>query len=237
MEITLFSLALHFLPHRGSSAGSSGSSTETKAVPPQQTGFSQAQGLAISGLNMLTLRQHVPGPRGQRDQASSGGCPGAVHLLPLLEHHVGLYCQALEAADSQGRSPARGGSASGSSSEGSVASSLEESLGGLEELALAALRALYHLLSHSTQAVHTLLSHHAPGLPEAERALLRPGRSQAPEPAPRGGPSQHPLLRRLLQLADPAFCSPAGQREKVLSASLTALNALAERAGEQLLCR
>ncbi|KAJ8361057.1 hypothetical protein SKAU_G00175820 [Synaphobranchus kaupii] len=226
----------------GSSTGSSGSSTETKAVQQLQSGFSQAQGLAMSGLNVLALRHHAPGPGGEDGQALTRRCPGAVHFLPLLEHHVGLYCQALEAVDGPGRSPLRGSSVSGSSSEGSVASSLEESLGGLEEFALAALRALYHVLSHSAQAVHTLLSQHPPGLPEAERALARPGRSQAPETAERhtptqGAPSQHALLRKLLQLADPAFTSPSCQREKVLSASLTALNVLAERAGDQLLSR
>ena len=204
-------------------------------MPQLQSGFSQAQSLAVSGLSMLALRQH--GPEDEHGQAWSRGCPGAVHLLPLLEYHVGLFCQVLEAADGPGRSPLRAGSVSGSSSEGSVASCLEESLGVLEEFALAALRALYHLLSHSTQAVHTLLSHHPPGLPKLERALSRPGCSQAPETAPQGAPSQHPLFRRLLQLADPAFSSPACQREKVLLASLTALNVLAERAGDQLLCR
>ncbi|XP_035245032.1 ATR-interacting protein isoform X2 [Anguilla anguilla] len=219
----------------GSSAGSSGSS-EPKAVQQLQSGFSQAQSLAMSGLSMLALRHHTPSAGGEDGQAASQRCPGAVHLLPLLEHHVGLFCQALEAADSPGRSPLRGSSVSGSSSEGSVASSLEESLVGLEEFALAALRALYHLLSHSTQAVHALLSHHAPGLPETDRAAARPACSQAPAD-PQGAPSQHPLLRRLLQLADPAFTSPACQREKVLSASLMALNVLAERAGDQLRCR
>ncbi|KAG7478135.1 hypothetical protein MATL_G00077080 [Megalops atlanticus] len=147
----------------GSSVGSSSSSTETKAVHRPHSGFSQAQSLAMSGLNTLALARHLPrqyadDPGAQNQQVLSSRCPGAVHLLPLLEYHIGLFCQALGAVDSSGQSPLRGSSLSGTSSEGSMASSVEDTLGSLEEFALAALKALHHLVSHSPEVVHALLS-------------------------------------------------------------------------------
>ncbi|KAJ8400897.1 hypothetical protein AAFF_G00392510 [Aldrovandia affinis] len=227
------------------SVGSISSSTGTKAVQ-QQSGFSQAQSLAMSGLNMLALTRTLPGhcasgPGDEDQQDRSGRCPGALHLLPLLEHHIGLFCQMLEAVDCSRKSPLRGSSMSGSSSEASIASSVEETLGSLEEFALAALRALHHLLSQSTEAVHTLLSHQPQGLPgefrdpEADQTNLT--LTCGDKPSRPGAVLQHPLFRKLLLLADPAFTSAACQREKVLAGSLTALNVLAERAGDQLLGR
>ncbi|KAJ8258426.1 hypothetical protein COCON_G00174380 [Conger conger] len=201
-------------------------------LDPSTLGLSHLLCLSPEALPGLLTQQSYLSPGSSAGSSgplrARGRAPAAERLQPGAgprHHHVGLFCQALEAAERPGRSPRGRGSAPGSSSEG-----LEESLAGLEEFALAALRALYHLLSHSARAVHALLSQHAPGPPEADGAPSGPARSRAPS-------CQHPLLRRLLQLADPAFCGPACQREKVLSASLTALNALAERAGDQLLCR
>ncbi|XP_036387789.1 ATR-interacting protein [Megalops cyprinoides] len=217
-------LLQHSYLSSGSSVGSSSSSTETKAVHRPQSGFSQAQSLAMSGLNMLALARYLPrqntaDPGAQNQQTSSRRCPGAVHLLPLLEYHIGLFCQALGAVDSSGQSPLRGSSLSGTSSEGSMASSVEDTLGTLEEFALAALRAVHHLVSHSPEVVHTLLSRQPQEGPDA------------------GGEVHHPLFSKLLQLADPAFTSAASRREKVLTVSLTALASLAERAGDELLGR
>ncbi|KAG9337050.1 hypothetical protein JZ751_029817 [Albula glossodonta] len=230
-----------------SSVGSSCSSSGTKAAQRPQSGFSRAQTLALSGLSMLTLGPRLPGHSAPIATAASvsvsgaGGqlevsrkCPGAVHLLPLLEYHIGLFCQFLEAVDGSGKSPLRGSSLPGpASGEGSVGSSMD-TLGSLEEFALAALSALRHLLSQSADAVRALISHQPPPLPEAKRpnpTVTRRGKTGRPQ-AP---VSQHPLLGKLLQLADPAFTGPACQREKVLAGSLNVLNVLAERAGDELL--
>ncbi|XP_064823498.1 ATR-interacting protein [Oncorhynchus masou masou] len=266
----------------GSSVGSSSSSTEPRLVPhhnkphSQQPRFKHYQNLALSGLNMMALPSHHTAlppedPPNQNPSHSASAlknntrsCPGAVHLLPLLDYHIGLFCQSLEAialdgsGTGSGKRTLRGSSLSGSS-DGSLASSVEDSLGSQEEFALAALKALHHTVAQSSEVVNTLLAltpgaeesppqgntRHGPILASGLAPLLpdtsiQPGTSrtsETPVDGTREGPALHPLLRKLLQLSDPSFSTSAFQREALVPSSLTTLNMLLERAQERQLSR
>ncbi|MBN3308754.1 ATRIP protein, partial [Amia calva] len=234
---------------KSASTASSGVSTENKTTYRQHNGFNQVQSLAISGINMLALDHLSNEPSSNIVQShASNRCSAAVHLLPLLEYHIGMFCQALESAETAGKSPLRGSSLSVSSSEGSLSTTAEESLGSLEEFALAALKALYHLISQSLEVVHALLSNRmqestkdcAPKVEVEEFKLNslslaegKPGSSEARETSDQLRHTvevPHPLFKRLMQLADPTFAGAALQKETVLASSLTTLNMLAERA-------
>uniref|UniRef100_A0A4W4EX77 ATR interacting protein n=1 Tax=Electrophorus electricus TaxID=8005 RepID=A0A4W4EX77_ELEEL len=198
-------------PSPASAAASSTYCTESRTLRQPQALLSQLQSLALSGLSMLP---HHPSAHTELCPASSAQpttrtYPAAVHLLPLLAYHMSLYCQTLEALDSSHKSPHQGSSLS-TSSERSATSTAEDSLGTQEEFALAAIRALYHLVSESSEVVHTLFG----------------------EP-----PLQHPLLKRLFQLSDPKFISCAGHKEVLVSCCLKTLCALAERADQSQLWR
>ncbi|KAK0146203.1 ATR-interacting protein [Merluccius polli] len=95
--------------------------------------FSLIQNLAMTGLNMLT---HKPAPTSTRTHR---WCPGALHLLPLLDHHLKELCDSLGS---------RGGAAGGGG---------EEAGRSVEERGLAALRVLHLLLAHSDEVVERLL--------------------------------------------------------------------------------
>ncbi|KPP79611.1 ATR-interacting protein-like, partial [Scleropages formosus] len=208
-----------------SSVGSSSSSAKATSFHSSQNGFIEAQSRAVSGLSMLASDQRLH-LQGSVSAPVERTCPGALHLLPLLEYHIGLFCQVLEKVDSSSKSPLRSVSLS-DSLQSSPASGVEETLGGLEEFALAALRVLGLLVEHSREVVHALLC--PPGLkPETERDTEVPGTES------KSAELLHPLLCRLLQLADPGIASAARRRDTVLSGSLSVLNGLAERAGKEL---
>ncbi|XP_041129612.1 ATR-interacting protein-like isoform X2 [Polyodon spathula] len=238
------SLSQHGCFNTGSSLSSSGWSAETKTSHRTHKGFSQAQSLAISGLNMLALDQYL------LDSAEESLQPGtrrshstAVHLLPIVEYHVGMYCWALQAKEISG-SPLRSCQPSSSSSEGSLGSSAEESLSSLEEFAVTALTVLYHLVSESKEVVHALLSHQPKEeVQESDAACpsnnkLGPARLHETSNKPvEAGDLLHPLLKKLLQLTDPAFTNTPRHRDTVLIPSWKTLNMLAESAPEEQLLR
>nr|XP_015203758.1 PREDICTED: ATR-interacting protein [Lepisosteus oculatus] len=239
------SLFQHKFFSSASSPESCDPSAETKAIRRPHNSFSKAQSLAISGLHMLALDHNSDGVwQLDTDRRNSG----AGHLLPLLDYHIGMFCQALKNVEKSGKSPR-----SGSSPKGSMSSGTEESLVNLEDFALAALKALYHLVSQSREVVQTLLSQQNKMWTkesdlEANKSKPaafvqdenNPGTSKVDEAAPRvidAVEEPHPLFSRLLLLADPVFTKAACQRETVLISSLTTLNMLAERAPESLLTR
>ncbi|XP_010873368.2 ATR-interacting protein [Esox lucius] len=277
----------------GSSAGSSWSSAEPRVGSHhqnkhcgQQTRFSHYQTLALSGLNMMALASPTLNPNTappspclrslpnaechpSPDQASPAlnnttkSCPGAVHLLPLLDYHIGLFCQSLEtiAMDGSRKGTLAGAALSGSgSSDGSLASSVEDSLGSQEEFALAALAVLKLCVGQSSEVVGALLDwsagaeEHVPQGNNRPRSILASGLApllpDPPVPPSTSRPSStladgtreafhdlHPLLRKLLHLSDPSFSTSAVQREVVVASSLSTLNILLERAPKTQLPR
>ncbi|XP_036415142.1 ATR-interacting protein [Colossoma macropomum] len=220
-----------------SSAGSSTSSTDSRFLHRPRAHFFQLQSLAMSGLTVLA--HGLPICSGTRPPHRT--CPAAVHLLPLLNYHISLYCQTLESIDRSGKSPLRGSSLSGSS-ESSVASTIEESLSSQEEFALAAMKALYHIVTESSEATHTVLCGQEGEYPDKSsdnRLSNQPqsstGDGNFAEKVNGELQAQHPLLKRLFQLVDVKFISSASQKEAVMNSSFRAVCALAERAeGSQL---
>lgn len=187
----------------------------------------------MSALTALTLQPSTS--VSHNPDAALQTCPAAVHFLPLLTFHISTYCQSLESVESSAKASLHGSSLSGSS-DSSLASSLEESLSGQEEFALAAMQALYHIVCYSCEALEMVLCHQ-----DGEICLNRPQCSKNPlsasENLTREVQTQLPLLRRLLQLADPAFITAAGQREALVNTSLKTLSMLAKRAQENQLLR
>ncbi|KAG9260349.1 ATR-interacting protein [Astyanax mexicanus] len=235
----LFSQSSYTSP--ASSAGSSTSSTDPRFLHRPQAHFYQFQSLAMSGLSVLA--QRLPLHPVTSSQLPLRICPAAVHLLPLLNYHISIFCQTLDSIERSGKSPLRGRCLSGSS-DSSLASTVEESLGAQEEFALAALKALYHTVSESREAALTLLSGpetDCPSKPSENRLTSEPHISTAAENTVKkvneALQAQHPLLQRLIQLLDQKFVSNAGQKEAVVNCSLRILGVLAERVEENQLWR
>ncbi|KAB5537081.1 hypothetical protein PHYPO_G00114740 [Pangasianodon hypophthalmus] len=216
-----------------SSVGSSTSSTDTRLLHQPRVHFYQHQSLAMSGLAMLT--------RCASTQLLRKSCLPAVHLLPLLHYHISLFCQTLETTDRSGKSPLQASALSGAS-DSSSASTVEESLGAQEEFALAALKALYHIVCESSEAVSSVVGGQEGKDSEkpSENRLCQPqstGHSSTAEKAGDELQSHSPLLKKLFQLVDLKFVSNASRREAVVNCSLRTLCALAERAEESQLWR
>ncbi|GAA6107952.1 ATR-interacting protein isoform X2 [Tachysurus ichikawai] len=216
-----------------SSVGSSTSSTDTRLLHQPRVHFYQHQSLAMSGLAMLTHCAPT--------QFLRRSYPPAVHLLPLLHYHISLYCQTLETIDRSGKSPLQSGALSGASASSS-ASTVEESLGAQEEFALAAIKALYHIVCESSEAVNSVLAGQEGKDSEkpSENRLRQPpstGHGSTVENACDELLSHSPLLKKLFQLVDLKFVINASQRKAVVNCCLRTLCALAERAEESQLWR
>ncbi|XP_016428454.1 ATR-interacting protein-like isoform X2 [Sinocyclocheilus rhinocerous] len=215
----------------GSLATSSSSSTEFRSLHRPRARFHQLQSLATSALTALALHHpdSVPHNPDAALQTAQRSCPAAAHFLPLLSFHISTYCQSLE---SSAKASLHGSSLSGSS-DSSLTSSLEESLSGQEEFVLAAMKALGHIVCYSSEALEGVLCHKEDvNRPQGSKNLL-----SASEHLNGDTQTQLPLLRRILQLADPAFITAAGQRQALVSASLKTLSLLAERAQDNQLMR
>lgn len=123
-------------------------------------------------------------------------------------------------------------------SNSSSASTVEESLCVQEEFALAAMKALYHIVCESSEAVNSVLG----GQDGKDSEKLSENRLRQPQSSTAENTcdelqSHSPLLKKLFQLVDLKFVSNASQREAVVNSSLRTLCALAERAEESQLWR
>ncbi|KAF5908773.1 ATR-interacting protein, partial [Clarias magur] len=215
-------------PSPTSSSGSSSSSTDIRLLHQPCIHFYQHQRLAMSGLAMLT--------HGASTQLLRRSCPPAVHFLPLLHYHISLYCQTLETSDKSGKSPLRPSALSGTS-DSSSAFTVEESIGVQEEFAIAAMKALYHIVCESSEAVISVLGGKEikdSEKPDENRTCQHQstGHCSTSENHSDDLQSHSALLKMLFQLVDVKFVSSAGQREVVVNCSLRTLCALAERAEE-----
>lgn len=127
-------------------------------------------------------------------------------------------------------------------SDSRSASTIEESLAAQEEFALAAMKALYHIVCESNEAVNSVL------VGQEEKDSEKPSESrlhqpQSKDPSSTAGnacdepQSPTPLLTKMFQLVDLTFVSNACQKESIINLSLRILCALAERAEEKHLWR
>ncbi|NWS99567.1 ATRIP protein, partial [Mionectes macconnelli] len=225
----------------------------------------EAQKLAITGLNLIAMDQGLAEgspAEGQGGLLPLPGCRirGAVHLLPLVEHHVGAYCRAGQLLDMPGNGSCGNHSAVSSRTSTSTMSSKEDFRSSLEETAVTSLGILYYLVFYSWDVVHTLLA--AGGEKGAAAAAAAAGdqhvskmdknvlcddqcdnkedtRTQgglpaAPRDAPNNDRVQHSLFKKLLQVL--AFSAARGsQTDRILSQSLQVLVKLAENSTVDLL--
>ncbi|XP_071406769.1 ATR-interacting protein isoform X2 [Pithys albifrons albifrons] len=221
----------------------------------------EAQKLAITGLNLIAMDEGLA--EGSPREGQGGFLPlpqcrirGAVHLLPLVEHHIGAYCRAGQLPDTSGNGSCGNHSDVSSSTSTSTVSSKEDFRLSLEEAALISLGILYYLVFYSWDVVHTLL---AAGVEKGSAAAgdeqvskrdkkalcdnqcdnkedtrTQGGLPAAPQDAPSNDRAQHSLFKKLLQVL--AFSAARGsQTDRILSQSLKVLVKLAENSTMDLL--
>ncbi|XP_030062180.1 ATR-interacting protein isoform X2 [Microcaecilia unicolor] len=210
----------------------------------------EAQKLAITGLNLIAMDEGLSQKNVAEDCRSlfrmSKLCklPGAVHLLPLVEHHISIYCHALQAVEKSRTSPEN----QSLSSLRSIASSTDDLLSSLEKTALASLSVLYYLVSYSQDVVCTLLSSdirrdniagdiltlkREKSYAYSNRCVNEPSTSRPQEATE--AQTQHPLFKRILQLLDFSVAVVGCQRIHTVNQSLRVLVELAGNATDKLL--
>ncbi|KAM6256830.1 ATR-interacting protein isoform 2-T4 [Porphyrio hochstetteri] len=216
----------------------------------------EAQKLAITGLNSIAMDEGLSEgsqTESQREFLHLTRCKirGAVHLLPLVEHHIAAYCQAVRSAETPANGSCGNHSAAASRTSTNTVSSKEDFRMSLEETTVLSLGILYYLAFYSWDVVHTLLS------TEVEKSSAVGGeqvsqmdtnvlcgnkedtRTQgalpvAPQDAPSNSQAQHPLFKKLLQVL--ALSAARGsQTDSILTQSLKVLVKLAENSTMDLL--
>ncbi|NXT68461.1 ATRIP protein, partial [Chaetops frenatus] len=220
----------------------------------------EAQKLAITGLNLIALDEGLP--EGSPAEGQGGLLPltqsrirGAVHLLPLVEHHVGAFCRAEQLRDTPGSGACGTHPAAASRASTNTVSSKEDLRLSLEETTLVSLGILYYLVFYSWDVVHTLLSAEVERSSAAgdeqvskmdknvscdnqcdnkEESRTQGGLLAAPQDPPNTDGAQHSLFKKLLQIL--AFSAARGsQTDNILSQSLKVLVKLAENSTMDLL--
>ncbi|XP_041281389.1 ATR-interacting protein isoform X1 [Onychostruthus taczanowskii] len=218
----------------------------------------EAQKLAITGLNLIALDEGLS--EGSPAEGQGGLLPltqsriqGAVHLLPLVEHHVGAFCQAEQLGDAPGNGACGTHPAAASRASTNSGSGKEDFRLSLEETTLVSLGILYYLVFYSWDVVHTLLSAEmgnssAAGdeqVSKTDKNVLcdnqcdnkEESRTQGglpPRDPPNTDRAQHSLFKKLLQIL--TFSAARGsQTDNILSQSLKVLVKLAENSTMDLL--
>ncbi|KAK1195040.1 ATRIP protein, partial [Pygoscelis papua] len=220
----------------------------------------EAQKLAITGLNLIAMDEGLPEgspTESRREFLHLTRCKirGAVHLLPLVEHHIGAYCQAVQLADKSLNGSCGNHSAASSRTNTNMVSSKEDFRLSLEETTVLSLGILYYLVFYSWDVVHTLLSTEVEKSSAAgdeqvskmdknvlcdnqrdnkEDTRTQGGLPVAPQDAPNNDRAQHSLFKKLLQVL--AFSAARGsQTDSILNQSLKVLVKLAENSTMDLL--
>nr|XP_009686388.1 PREDICTED: ATR-interacting protein isoform X1 [Struthio camelus australis]XP_009686389.1 PREDICTED: ATR-interacting protein isoform X1 [Struthio camelus australis]XP_009686390.1 PREDICTED: ATR-interacting protein isoform X1 [Struthio camelus australis] len=220
----------------------------------------EAQKLAITGLNLIAMDEgssegNLAESRGEFLDLKRCKVQGAVHLLPLVEHYIGAYCQAVQLVDKSVNGSCGNHSVVSSRTNANVVSSKEDFRSSLEETTVISLGILYYLSFYSWDVVHTLLSSEverdsAVGDEQVskmdknmlcdnecdnkEDTRMQGGLHVAPQDAPNNGRAQHSLFKKLLQVL--AFSATTGsQIDSILNQSLKVLVKLAENSTMDLL--
>ncbi|XP_065543132.1 ATR-interacting protein isoform X2 [Lathamus discolor] len=235
------------------------SSRTTQEEIAARGSLQEAQNLAITGLNLIAM----DGGLSEGSQTESQRelhithCKirGAVHLLPLVEHHIGAYCQAVQLADKPVNGSCGNHSTASSRTNTNMVSSKEDFRLPLEETTVISLGILYYLVFYSWDVVHLLLSTEAEESAAAgdeqvskmdkkvlcdnqcdnkEDTRTQGGLPVAPQDAPNNDQPQHSLFKKLLQVL--AFSAAKGsQTDRILNQSLKVLVKLAENSTMDLL--
>ncbi|XP_063147939.1 ATR-interacting protein isoform X2 [Candoia aspera] len=236
------------------SVGPTQNFSNTVASPQEgETSLRTAQKLALTGLNLIAVDEGSSEGQQNRGEVPHPQCykiPGAVHLLPLLELHIGAYNQALSSVMKMGSISSGHPSACSSTTSSSAASSVDEALYTLEEYALVSLGILYYLVFYSWEVSCMLLSHVTkadcnPGaidvLEKNETvACSKQDTANLQETLPElevasSDKSQHPLFKKLLQLLTLCVTTAGCQRCRIANQCLKVLAKLAEKSTVDLL--
>ncbi|KAM9533809.1 ATR-interacting protein isoform 2-T2 [Guaruba guarouba] len=219
----------------------------------------EAQKLAITGLNLIAMDGELSegSPTESQRELHITRCKirGAVHLLPLVEHHIGAYCQAVQLADKSVNGSCGNHSAASSRTNANMVSSKEDFRLPLEETTVTSLGILYYLAFYSWDVVHLLLSTEVEEsggagdeqvskmdkkvlcdnqCDDKEDTRTQGGLPVAPEDALNNDQPQHSLFKKLLQVL--AFSAAKGsQSDRILNQSLKVLVKLAENSTMDLL--
>lgn len=178
---------------------------------------------------------------------------GAVHLLPLVEHHIGAYCQAVQLADKAVNGSCGNHSVVSSRTSTNMVSSKEDFRSSLEETTVISLGILYYLAFYSWDVVHILLSTEVEEgstvgdeqISKMDKDVLcdnkedtrtQGGLPEASQDVPINDRAQHSLFRKLIQVLD--FSTTTGsQTDNILKQSLKVLVKLAENSTVDLLIK
>ncbi|NWZ79283.1 ATRIP protein, partial [Poecile atricapillus] len=219
----------------------------------------EAQKLAITGLNLIALDEGLSEESPAEGQGgllplTQSRIRGAVHLLPLVEHHIGAFCRAEQLGDTPGNGACGSHSTAASRASTNTVSSKEDFRVSLEETTLVSLGILYYLVFYSWDVVHTLLTAEMKKISAGEDEQVskmdknvlcdnqsvnkEENRTQGGLPAPADPHStdgaQHSLFKKLLQIL--AFSAARGSHtDNILSQSLKVLMKLAENSTMDLL--
>ncbi|XP_025032341.1 ATR-interacting protein [Python bivittatus] len=242
------------VPSASFSVGPTQNFSKEVASPQEgETSLRTAQKLALTGLNLIAVDEGSLEGQPNRREVPHPKCykiPGAVHLLPLLELHIGAYSQALLLMMKTGSISSGNQTACSSRTSSSAASSAEEALSTLEEYALVSLGILYYLVFYSWEVIYTLLSHDMkadcnPGavdiLEKNENvACGKQDTANLQETLPElvvasSDKSQHPLFKKLLQLLTLCVTTAGCQRCHITNQCLKVLVKLAEKSTVDLL--
>ncbi|XP_062826083.1 ATR-interacting protein isoform X2 [Anolis carolinensis] len=245
------------MPPNSSNTGSTRSSSDgTKTSQEEESSLKIAQKLALTGLNLIaidegSLEENSEESRRLISHPKRCKIAGAVHLLPLLEHHISAYHQALLLMTKAGSTSSGNQSTSSSRSSSSRTSSVDDILFTLEELAVVSLGILYYLVFYSLDVIYMLLSLNVKpdcGLECTEMVENKDKtvtcnkqlRSNPQEPNPEldisdVDQSQHPLFKKVLQLMTSCATSTGCLKHGIMNQCLRVLVKLAERSTTDLL--
>ncbi|XP_071296093.1 ATR-interacting protein isoform X3 [Agelaius tricolor] len=219
----------------------------------------EAQKLAVTGLNLIALDEGLCEGRPAEGQGgllplTQSRIPGAVHLLPLLEHHLGAFCRAEQLGEAPGNGACGTHPTASSRASTNTGSCKEDFRLNLEETTLVSLGILYYLVFYSWDVVHTLLSAEMENSSAAgdeqvsktdknvfcdnqcdnKEESRTQGGLAAPQDPPNTDGAQHSLFKKLLQIL--SFSAARGsQTDNILGQSLKVLVKLAENSTMDLL--
>lgn len=232
--------------------GSTKSCSDNSISCQEEISLTVAQKLALTGLNLIamdegSLVESSEGNNGRISHFKRYKIPGAVHLLPLLEHYIGAYYRALHLTIKTESSPS--GNQSACSSRTSSTTSVDDILSPLEEFAAASLGILYSLVFYSWDVVYLLLSFKVKQdcdlgrieTPEKDKIVCSKQASTSLQEhnqehcIANDDQSQHSLFKKLLQLLTICATTVGCQKPNIMNQCLRVLVKLSEKSSVDLL--